>query len=39
MRNWTGDVFFTAVAVLGGVVVLSLFFSRPWCMWFCPIKK
>jgi polyferredoxin len=33
---WMGDVFFTALAVLGFVVVLSLFFERPWCRWLCP---
>jgi ferredoxin len=33
---WMGDVFFTALAVLGLVVLLSLFFERPWCRWLCP---
>ena len=33
---WTGDVFFTALFALGLVVVLSLFFERPWCRWLCP---
>jgi ferredoxin len=33
---WTGDVFLTALLVLGFVVVLSLFFERPWCRWLCP---
>ena len=34
---WTGDVFFTAILVLGVVIVLSLFFERPWCRWLCPL--
>jgi len=33
---WMGDVFFTALIVLGAVTILSLFFERPWCRWFCP---
>ncbi len=33
---WTGDVFPVALVVLGTVLVLSLFFERPWCRWFCP---
>ena len=33
---WMGDVFFTALIVLGAVLLLSLFFERPWCRWFCP---
>lgn len=33
---WTGDVFITALLVLGMVLVLSLFFERPWCRWLCP---
>ena len=33
---WTGDVFFSAMIVLGAVILLSLFFERPWCRWFCP---
>ena len=34
---WTGDVFLSAVIVLGVVLILSLFFERPWCRWFCPL--
>ncbi|MBN2323651.1 MAG: 4Fe-4S binding protein [Spirochaetes bacterium] len=33
---WTGDVFFTALVVLGFVILLSFFFERPWCRWLCP---
>jgi ferredoxin len=33
---WTGDVFFTALIVLGIVLLLSVFFERPWCRWLCP---
>ena len=33
---WTGDVFITALLVLGTTLVLSLFVERPWCRWFCP---
>ncbi len=33
---WMGDVFFTALIVLGAVLLLSLLFERPWCRWFCP---
>jgi ferredoxin len=35
-RFWSGDVYLSAIGVLGAVVVLSLFFERPWCRWFCP---
>ena len=34
---WTGDVFISALLVLGMVLVLSLFFERPWCRWLCPL--
>jgi len=33
---WMGDVFPSALIVLGSVVLLSLFFERPWCRWLCP---
>ncbi len=33
---WTGDVFISALLVLGAILVLSLFVERPWCRWFCP---
>jgi len=34
---WMGDVYSTALIVLAGVLILSLFFERPWCRWFCPL--
>jgi ferredoxin len=34
---WMGDVFLSALIVLGAVLILSLFFERPWCRWFCPL--
>lgn len=33
---WTGDVFISAILVLGAILILSLFVERPWCRWFCP---
>ncbi|MDX9802041.1 MAG: 4Fe-4S binding protein [Spirochaetia bacterium] len=33
---WTGTALPLSMAVLGGVLVLSLFIRRPWCRWLCP---
>lgn len=33
---YTGEVAWTALAVLGAVTVLSLFVERPWCRYLCP---
>ena len=33
---WTGTALPLSMAVLGGVLVLSLFIRRPWCRWMCP---
>ena len=33
---WTGDVFISALLVLGAILIFSLFVERPWCRWFCP---
>lgn len=34
---WTGEALPTAIAVLVVVLVSSLFVSRPWCRWLCPM--
>lgn len=33
---FTGEVAWTAIAVLLGTMVLSLFVERPWCKYLCP---
>lgn len=33
---FTGEVAWTAIAVLLGTMVLSLFVDRPWCKYLCP---
>jgi ferredoxin len=33
---WTGEALPSAIAVLGVVLVSSLFVARPWCRWLCP---
>ena len=33
---WTGTALPLSMAVLGGVLVLSIFIRRPWCRWMCP---
>ena len=34
---WTGTALPLSLAVLGAVLFLSLFISRPWCRWLCPM--
>lgn len=33
---WTGEVAWTALAILGLTLILSLFVERPWCKYACP---
>jgi len=33
---WSGEVAWTALAILGITLVLSLFVERPWCKYACP---
>jgi len=33
---WSGEVAWTALAILGLTLVLSLFIERPWCKYACP---
>jgi len=37
LHFWTGEVAPAALAVLGLVLVSSVFIARPWCRWFCPL--
>lgn len=37
MRFWSGEVYLTALGVLGAVIAASLFMERPWCRWLCPL--
>lgn len=34
---WTGEVVWQAFAILGAVLVTSLFIERPWCKYACPL--
>ena len=34
---WTGTALPLSLAILAGVLILSLFVSRPWCRWLCPL--
>ena len=34
---WNGSALPSAIAVLAVVLIASLFVSRPWCRWFCPL--
>ncbi len=33
---WTGEALPLSIIILGVILLLSLFVSRPWCRWFCP---
>lgn len=34
---WNGSALPSAIIVLAIVLILSLFISRPWCRWLCPL--